>query len=86
MPGPLRARAQDQVKESNMDKFLIAIGIILFAVIAGTLFGALAGWIVSLFFNETILTVLMALGIKGISLWQLGAFLGFVSGFFSRKS
>jgi hypothetical protein len=82
MPGPLRARAQDQVKESNMDKFLIAI----FGAIAGTLFGSIAGGIVSLFFNETILTVLMALGIKGISLWQLGAFLGFVSDFFSRKS
>jgi len=52
------------------------------AVIAGTLIGAFMGWFVGLFFSKTILGILAAIGIEGFKMWQIGAFLGFVSGFF----
>ena len=53
-----------------------------FASILGTLLGAFAGWVVGLFFGETILGIFAAIGISGFKLWQLGAFLGFVGSFF----
>ncbi len=53
-------------------------------VILGTLFGGIAGWIVGLFFTETIMTTLDRFGVEtmGMTMWQLGATLGFISGFF----
>ena len=59
-------------------------GIFLF-VIFGTLLGAVAGWIVGLVFSDTILGVLAQLGVKGITMWQFGAFMGFVGGFLKTK-
>lgn len=61
-----------------------AIGIFCF-VILGTLLGAVAGWAVGLFFGGTILGILSQLGITGISMWQFGAFMGFVGGFLKTK-
>ncbi len=56
----------------------------LFAVfgILTTFMGAVSGWFIGLFFEETILGILSSLGISGFSMWQIGAFLGFVGGFF----
>ena len=47
-----------------------------------TFLGAFSGWFVGLFFEETILGILSSLGVSGFSMWQIGAFLGFVGGFF----
>lgn len=52
--------------------------------ILGVLFGAFAGWVVGLFFAETILGFLSRMGmdIAGLAMWQVGAALGFIGGFF----
>ena len=50
-----------------------------------TLFGAFAGWVVGLFFGKTILAFFAALGITGFKMWQIGAVLGFVGGFFRNS-
>jgi hypothetical protein len=63
----------------------LAIGSIFLLVTLGTLIGALAGWIVGLFFGDTILGILNQLGVKGISMWQFGAFMGFTGGFLKTK-
>lgn len=72
-----------------MDKFLtslvvgvLATALVFLLVILGTCIGALGGWVVGWFFGETILGVLAAFGVTGIKMWQFGAFLGFVGGFF----
>lgn len=43
--------------------------------------GWLAGWTVSLFFNDIIISALSSLGIEGVSLPHLGTLLGFVGSF-----
>lgn len=64
---------------------ILVIGLlILFGCVAGTAFGALAGFIVAFFFPTTSAAVLAALGIN-LALWQVGAALGFV-GMFVRTS
>lgn len=59
----------------------MAIGAIFIAVLLGPVFGGLAGWVVGLLFESTILKVLAAFGVTGIEVWELGAFMGFVGGF-----
>lgn len=59
---------------------LIALAFL--AIIVGTLMGAITGWVVGLFFGNAILGALASFGVVGVSMWQLGAFLGFVGGFF----
>ena len=63
----------------------ISLGVFLFLVLLGTLTGAFTGWIVGWFFSEAILGFLATLGIKGMTMWQVGAALGFVGGFFTRN-
>ena len=46
-------------------------------------FSGVFGWIIGWFFSETFLSILAQLGITGFSMWQIGAFLGFVGSFFS---
>lgn len=62
------------------------IGIVVaafFLVTLATLFGAVIGWTVGLLFEQTILTTLRGFGVDtNFTMWQLGATLGFVSGFF----
>lgn len=53
--------------------------------VIGTFFGALAGWTVGLAFGGTILGIAAQLGVHGFSMWQIGAFLGFVGGFLKTK-
>lgn len=66
---------------------LMAVGLVMLTivmVILGTFFGSVAGWIVGLFFTDTIMQTLNRIGVDtmGMTMWQLGATLGFVSGFF----
>lgn len=66
---------------------LMAVGLVMLTivmVILGTFFGGVAGWIVGLFFTDTIMQTLNRIGVDtmGMTMWQLGATLGFVSGFF----
>ena len=66
---------------------LLAVGLVMLIiviVILGTLFGGIAGWIVGLFFTDTIMGTLNRIGVDtmGMTMWQLGATLGFISGFF----
>ena len=42
------------------------------------------GCFIGLFFGESILQILAQLGIEGFSMWQIGVFMGFFSGFFKR--
>lgn len=60
--------------------FLFIAAIVLIAPLA-TAFGWMAGWAVGLFFGDTILNLLSALGLHGFSMAQIGAGLGFISGF-----
>ena len=46
-------------------------------------FSAIFGWVVGWFFGDTILGILAQMGIVGFSMWQIGAFLGFVGCFLS---
>lgn len=52
----------------------------------GTLFGGIAGWAVGLFFGDTILGIAGQLGVKDITMFQFGAFLGFVGGFLRTRT
>lgn len=69
----------------------MAVGLvmlIIIMVILGTFFGGVAGWIVGLFFTDTIMQTLNRIGVDtmGMTMWQLGATLGFISGFFKATS
>lgn len=66
---------------------LAVVTAVVFIVIIGTLFGAVGGWIVGLFFTETIMGTLARFGVQttGFEMWQLGATLGFISGFFKTS-
>lgn len=61
---------------------ILVLGGLFLMVILGTLMGAISGWIVGLFFSDTILGVWSKFGISGFTMWELGAFLGFTGGFF----
>lgn len=64
--------------------FFIFAALIFAAPILGVLFGAFSGWVVSLFFNDSLMGVLTSVvpALKDYALWQIGATLGFVGGFF----
>jgi len=65
--------------------WVIIAGLVLifFAPVIGVLIGAFSGWVVGLFFAETIMTTLAGFGFSAsVSMWQLGATLGFIGGFF----
>jgi len=53
--------------------------------IISTFFGALGGWVIGLVFEETIKSALIAIGmdnVRNVTMWQLGAGLGFFGGYF----
>lgn len=60
------------------------VALVFFMVILTTLMGALAGWVVGIFFSDTILGTLQRFGVDvvGLQMWQLGATLAFVGAFF----
>ena len=55
------------------------------AVIMATVCGGISGWIVGWFFGDTILGILAQIGISNVSMFQVGAFLGFIASFFSKS-
>ncbi len=57
-------------------------GFMFVACIMSTLFGALSGLVVGWCFGDTILSFFAAIGIGGLKMWQIGATLGFIGGFF----
>jgi hypothetical protein len=51
--------------------------------IVTTFFGALGAWTIGIFFEDTIRETLGALGLNvPVTMWQMGATLGFLGGFF----
>ena len=60
---------------------LVAV-IFFFLPAVGALMGAFSGWVVGLFFDETCALFLKLLGLSEVAMWEVGAFLGFVGGFF----
>lgn len=68
-----------------MDKLLATVGFagaFVLLLIFSPLAGALIGWVVGLFFGNAILGTFASFGITGLSMWKLGATLGFVGAFF----
>jgi len=61
---------------------VLGFGNLVFLTIQGPLVGALSGLIVGIFFSAPILHTLSAFGVDGVTMWQLGATLGFVGVFF----
>ena len=61
------------------------VAFLVVGVLMRTIVGALAGWIVGWFFGNTLLAIANQLGIHKVATWQLGAALGFVSGFFDYR-
>lgn len=61
----------------------LVVAALLLAPIIGTAVGALVGGLVGLVFSDPILGMLSSVGIENVSMWQFGAFLGFVRGFFT---
>lgn len=48
-----------------------------------TLFGAISGWAIGLFFEDTIRETLGWFGVNPpVTFWQMGATLGFIGGYF----
>lgn len=72
--------------------FLTALGtaaatlaIVFIMVIFHTLMGVLIGWCVGLVFDGTLALLAQALNMPEARPWQLGAILGFISGFFAER-
>tara|TARA_R110000796_G_scaffold30122_3_gene80724 strand:+ start:731 stop:973 length:243 start_codon:yes stop_codon:yes gene_type:complete len=57
-----------------------------FVIVAGALFGAISGWVVGLILGQAILGALASAGWTGITMWQLGATMGFIGAFFKSVS
>lgn len=55
--------------------------------LVSSIFGAAAGWVVGLFFSDAILGFMNRLGIDvvGLRMWEVGASLGFIGGFFKSS-
>ena len=62
---------------------VVVVAVVLFFTTISTFFGAVGGWIVGLFFADTIMSALSAFGVdtSKLTMWQLGAFLGFIGGY-----
>lgn len=61
------------------------IGTAFIFIIISSLMGGISGWVVGLVFGDTILGIAAQIGIKDVTMFQLGLFLGFVGGFLRTK-
>ena len=61
-------------------------GTVLLTKIVYVFVGLIFGWFIGLFFESTILGIFAQIGITGFSMWQIGAFLGFVGSFFGSTT
>lgn len=61
----------------------MVLGLMFIMPILGCLFGAFSGWAAGLVFGNSILGFLSSLGAdtSGLSMWQVGAAMGFFGGF-----
>ncbi len=66
-------------------EFMYYVFFIFVAMVALVLYGAFFGWFIGLIMGKPILAALAGFGISGITMWQIGALLGFVSSFFIRR-
>ena len=64
---------------------VVEVGGLLILPIARAFFGGVGGWLVGIVFGDMILCTLTAFGIKGLTMWQLGVTLGFLSGYFKSS-
>lgn len=72
-----------------MDDLLKPIGAVVaifVAILLGPLIGGCAAWVVGLVFGDVILGIFSQFGLKGVTMWQVGVFFGFVSGFLKTKT
>lgn len=66
-------------------KKLYPVLLLIFYVPFTTLMGAFWGWTTELCFGSYILDALSAFGVHGVTMTQLGASLGFVTAFTTRR-
>lgn len=61
----------------------LVAAVIFFLPCMGVLFGAFSGWVVGLFFEETVMGFLGRVGFNtaGFEMWQVGAVMGFLGAF-----
>jgi hypothetical protein len=62
------------------------VAVLFVSIIATTFLGAITGAVVGLFFSNAIVSTFSAFGVTGLSMWKLGATLGFVGSFFKTYS
>lgn len=62
--------------------FVLALGLVFMVVMLGSLFGAAAGLVVGIVFDDTMRLMAHMLGVPTAAPWQLGCMLGFIGGFF----
>lgn len=60
---------------------VVAVVLIFLSPLLGIIIGAFAGWVVGLFFPDTLALLAQMLHIEAAP-WQLGAIFGFIGGFF----
>lgn len=70
---------------TEMGAMILGIGGIFLMVVFSTFMGGLAGYLVGLVCGDTILNVAAQVGIRNVSMFQFGVFLGFVGGFLKTK-
>lgn len=61
---------------------LAAVAGLFFQGLLGVLGGGISGWIVGLFFGDAFLGIFKQIGIENVTMFQMGAFLGFIASFF----
>lgn len=73
---------------TGISVIILAAIVLVFGVILTTLMGGIVGWIVGWFFSETILITLNRFGVNtfDMTMWQLGATIGFIAGFFRTST
>jgi hypothetical protein len=64
---------------------VISFAVIIIPLIS-TIMGYCCGWMVGIFFEETVANVMLALGSPKVAMTEIGAACGFVGGFFRSTS
>lgn len=69
--------------ERILTMFLAGLGLAFIAPVLGTLIGAFMGLIVGVFFGDSIMGFLAAIGVAtaNLTMWQVGAAMGFLGSF-----
>lgn len=68
-----------------LTKLVILISLRIFSAVLATVLGCVVGGLVSLALGDVILSVLNAIGVHGIAVWQFGGFVAFVGSLFRTK-